>query len=152
MGIRGHYWYRRKAGKSSLILPYNMEHSVSQREQDIAGNKEKKIQRSGFTSIIILFCTLTTRLFGLVRNAVINAIFGGSGHADVWHLVFMIPNNFRKLFAEGALSSAFIPVLSSSIVEDPRGESAKVITRNIISFQLIILLPLNVCALIFARP
>ncbi|MBN2444740.1 MAG: murein biosynthesis integral membrane protein MurJ [Spirochaetales bacterium] len=95
---------------------------------------------------------MATRLFGLVRNAIINAIFGGAGHADVWHLVFMIPNNFRKLFAEGALSSAFIPVLSSAIVEDPQGISSKKITRNIITFQLIILIPLTVSAIIFARP
>lgn len=114
--------------------------------------KETRIQRTGVTSIIVLFCTLTTRLFGLVRNAIINAIFGGAGHADVWHLVFMIPNNFRKLFAEGALSSAFIPVLSSSIVRDPQGESSRKISRNIITFQLIILVPLVLVSLVFARP
>jgi putative peptidoglycan lipid II flippase len=114
--------------------------------------KETKIQKTGITSIIVLFCTLTTRIFGLVRNAIINAIFGGAGHADVWHLVFMIPNNFRKLFAEGALSSAFIPVLSSSLVQDPGGESARKISRNIISFQLVILVPLVGVSLVFARP
>ncbi|MBN2532798.1 MAG: murein biosynthesis integral membrane protein MurJ [Spirochaetales bacterium] len=100
----------------------------------------------------MLLCTLATRLFGLVRNAIINAIFGGAGHADVWHLVFMIPNNLRKLFAEGALSSAFIPVLSSSIIKDPDGESSRKISRNILTFQLIILVPVVLLGLVFARP
>jgi putative peptidoglycan lipid II flippase len=114
--------------------------------------KETKIQRTGFTSIIVMICTLTTRLFGLVRNAVINALFGASGHADVWHLVFMIPNNLRKLFAEGALSSAFIPVISSALVTDPSRKSSQKISRNLITLQLIILVPVILCAFIFAEP
>ncbi|MBN1698704.1 MAG: murein biosynthesis integral membrane protein MurJ [Spirochaetales bacterium] len=112
--------------------------------------KETKIQRTGFTSIIVMICTLTTRLFGVVRNVLINYFFGGDGFADVWHLVFMVPNNLRKLFAEGALSSAFIPVLSSALVTDSTGENSRKISRNIFTFQLIVLIPVVLIAIVFA--
>ena len=89
-------------------------------------------------------------MFGFVRIALIGAIFGASGQADVLNAVFTIPNNLRKLMAEGALSSAFIPVLSKSIVQDQTGQKAKKMARNIFTLQLLILLPLMVLAVIFS--
>ena len=97
-------------------------------------------------------CTLGSRLLGFLRIAVIGAIFGASGTADVWNAVFTIPNNFRKLLAEGALSSAFIPSLSESLLEDTSGKLAQKITCSIITFQLTILLPLTALAFLFAGP
>ena len=99
-----------------------------------------------------MLCTLSSRLLGFVRIAVIGALFGASGTADVWNAVFTIPNNFRKLLAEGAFSSAFIPALSMSLVKNPGGEAARKITRNVITFQLLILVPFIMVALFFARP
>ena len=96
-------------------------------------------------------CTLLSRLLGFVRIAVIGALFGASGTADVWNAVFTIPNNLRKLMAEGALSSAFIPSLSASLVEDTSRREARLITRKIITLQLIILLPLVVLCALFSR-
>jgi putative peptidoglycan lipid II flippase len=97
-----------------------------------------------------MVCTFLSRIFGFVRIAVIGAIFGASGEADVLNAVFTIPNNLRKLMAEGALSSAFIPVLSKSLVKDPT-ETPKIV-RNIISFQLAVLVPLLLLSVIFADP
>ena len=67
---------------------------------------------STVVTVLVMACTLLSRLLGFVRIAVIGALFGASGTADVWNAVFTIPNNLRKLMAEGALSSAFIPSLS----------------------------------------
>ncbi len=103
-------------------------------------------------SLLVMLCTLSSRLLGFVRIAVIGALFGASGTADVWNAVFTIPNNFRKLLAEGAFSSAFIPALSMSLVKNPGGETARKITRNVITFQLLILFPFILLALFFARP
>ncbi len=97
-------------------------------------------------------CTLTARILGFVRSVVIAALFGASGQADVLNAVFNIPNNFRKLLAEGALSSAFIPVLSTSLVKAPGSPEPKIFVRNIITFLLLILIPLLILAVIFARP
>jgi putative peptidoglycan lipid II flippase len=63
-----------------------------------------------------------------------------------------VPNNLRKLLAEGALSSAFIPTLSASLVEDPSGSTARQLTRRILALQLAILLPLVAAAGLFAAP
>ena len=111
---------------------------------------EKPIQRSALSTLGVMVCTFLSRIFGFVRIAVIGAIFGASGEADVLNAVFTIPNNLRKLMAEGALSSAFIPVLSKSLVKDPT-ETPKIV-RNIISFQLAVLVPLLLLSVIFADP
>ncbi|MBN2736362.1 MAG: murein biosynthesis integral membrane protein MurJ [Spirochaetales bacterium] len=108
-------------------------------------------RKTGLTAVIVMICTLGSRIMGLVRNGVFNAVFGTGGIADVWHSVFMIPNSLRKLFAEGSLSSAFIPVLSTTIVEDKTQEKAKEISRKIFSFQVLILVPLIVLMIINAE-
>ena len=54
--------------------------------------------------------TLLSRVTGLVRDAVLAATLGLGGVADAFFLGFMVPNLFRRLFGEGALTAAFIPV------------------------------------------
>ncbi len=65
--------------------------------------------RSG---IVVSVMTMISRVFGLVRDMVIAYFFGASAGADSFFLAFRIPNFFRRLFAEGAFSQAFVPVLS----------------------------------------
>jgi len=110
-----------------------------------------KARTSTVVTVLVMACTLLSRLLGFVRIAVIGALFGASGTADVWNAVFTIPNNLRKLMAEGALSSAFIPSLSASLVEDTSRREARLITRKITTLQLIILLPLVVLCALFSR-
>lgn len=57
--------------------------------------------------------TLISRVLGLVRDATIAAIFGASAATDAFFVAFKIPNLFRRLFAEGAFSQAFVPVLAA---------------------------------------
>ena len=108
------------------------------------------MKKSTLSTLVVMGSTLLSRLFGFVRIAAVGAIFGAGGEADVLNAVFTIPNNLRKLMAEGALSSAFIPVLSKSLVLDPTGERSKKIVRNIFSFQLVVLLPLLLLSVVFA--
>ena len=56
--------------------------------------------------------TLLSRVLGLVRDIVIARAFGASAGADAFFVAFRIPNLLRRLFAEGAFSQAFVPVLS----------------------------------------
>lgn len=53
--------------------------------------------------------TLLSRVGGLVRDVLIGRIFGDTGLASSFAAAFAIPNMFRRLFGEGALSAAFIP-------------------------------------------
>jgi putative peptidoglycan lipid II flippase len=101
------------------------------------------------STVIVMVSTFVSRLLGFVRIAVIGAVFGAFGNVDVLNLVFNIPNNLRKLLAEGALSSAFLPALSRAHVEDASGVRARGIVRRLIGIQLVILGPILLLATIF---
>ncbi len=59
------------------------------------------------------FFTLASRVTGLVRELLIASTFGASALTDAFNVAFRIPNLFRRLFAEGAFSQAFVPVLAA---------------------------------------
>ena len=58
--------------------------------------------------------TLASRVTGLVREQLIAATFGASAATDAFNVAFRIPNLLRRLFAEGAFSQAFVPILAAS--------------------------------------
>ncbi len=64
------------------------------------------------SSGVVGVMTLLSRVLGLIRDVVIAGYFGASGSADAFFVAFKIPNFLRRLFAEGAFSQAFVPVLS----------------------------------------
>ena len=64
------------------------------------------------SGLVVSAMTMLSRVAGLTRDIVIAYFFGSSAAADSFFLAFRIPNFFRRLFAEGAFSQAFIPVLS----------------------------------------
>lgn len=103
------------------------------------------------STMIVMGSTLISRLLGFVRIAAIGAIFGATGEADVLNLVFNIPNNLRKLLAEGALSSAFLPVLTRSHVEDPSGRAGRELVQRLVGFQLLVLVPLVLLSVLFSQ-
>ncbi|KAF1043175.1 murein biosynthesis integral membrane protein MurJ [Xylophilus sp.] len=71
--------------------------------------------------------TLASRITGLARELLMASVFGVSAMTDAFNVAFRIPNLFRRLFAEGAFSQAFVPVLAASKAE--HGEDA---TRRLI--------------------
>jgi putative peptidoglycan lipid II flippase len=114
--------------------------------------REMDLHKSSKSTFSVMFLTFISRLLGFVRIAVVAAIFGAGGKADVLNAVFTIPNNLRKLMAEGALSSAFIPVLSAANINDPSGTTSKRIVSNLLAFQIVVLVPLCIFSIIFAEP
>ncbi|HLL12840.1 MAG TPA: lipid II flippase MurJ, partial [Rubrivivax sp.] len=58
--------------------------------------------------------TLLSRVTGLVREQLVAVGFGASGATDAFNVAFRIPNLFRRLFAEGAFSQAFVPLLAAT--------------------------------------
>ena len=108
-------------------------------------------RQSTVSTVIVMLCTAGSRLFGYVRQALFNYYFGGSGAADAINAVFNIPNNLRKLFAEGAFSSAFIPVLSTTLAEDTSGLRPRELVRTLVALQLMVLVPLVALSLAFPR-
>ena len=106
--------------------------------------------RSTRSTVIVMICTAASRLFGYVRQALLNYYFGGGAAAvNAMNAVFNIPNNLRKLFAEGAFLGIH-PVLSTTLAEDRR----KTLPRNgphVGGIQLLVLVPLVALSLAFPR-
>ncbi len=78
--------------------------------------------------------TLASRISGLVRDLLMASMFGANALTDAFNVAFRIPNLFRRLFAEGAFSQAFVPVLAASKTKN--GEDA---TRQLIGHVATIL-------------
>src|ERR1700676_451418 len=56
--------------------------------------------------------TMLSRIMGMVRDMVVSRLFGAGLATDAFFAAFMIPNMLRRFFAEGALTSAFVPTFS----------------------------------------
>lgn len=69
----------------------------------------------------VSFCTLLSRVLGLARDIICASFFGTGLVWDAFVIAFKIPNLFRRLFGEGALSAAFIPVFTEYL--ETRGKS-----------------------------
>ena len=63
-----------------------------------------------------------SRVLGFVRDAIIARVFGAGLMTDAFFVAFKIPNLLRRLFAEGAFSQAFVPILGE--YKNRRGEAA----------------------------
>lgn len=113
--------------------------------------KETTERQSLLSSLLVMASTFGTRLLGFIRIALISALFGGGGMTDVLNWAFSIPNNFRKLLAEGALSAAFIPEISHQLIEDPTGIEARKLARSLLGLLLLIILPLCLLFVLFPQ-
>jgi putative peptidoglycan lipid II flippase len=67
----------------------------------------------------VTLLTLVSRITGLLRDASLSRVFGAAGTMDAFFFAFMIPNLFRRLFGEGALAAAFLPIYSRLDRDDP---------------------------------
>ena len=78
-----------------------------------------------------------SRVTGLVREIVMARLFGAGFVYDAFLLGFRIPNLTRDLFAEGALSSAFVPIFTQTLAQKGRKEAA--ILSNLVATALILI-------------
>lgn len=82
--------------------------------------------------------TMVSRLGGFARDILLARVLGAGGVADAWQLAFQLPNLFRRLFAEGAFASAFVPLFNRHMAD---GEDA---ARRFAGEVLAVLLPILV--------
>ena len=66
------------------------------------------------STLTVGLATFVSRLLGFVRDVVFARYFGANGATDAFFLAFRIPNFMRRLFAEGAFSLAFVPIMSEA--------------------------------------
>lgn len=87
--------------------------------------------------------TLISRLLGLARDVLMAGFFGTSLPMSAFVVAFMIPNLFRRLFGEGALSAAFVPVFVETRAR--QGDAAAwLLARRVISLLTIVLIGFTV--------
>ncbi|MBI3795178.1 MAG: murein biosynthesis integral membrane protein MurJ [Nitrospinae bacterium] len=92
--------------------------------------------------------TLLSRIFGFLRDMVVANYFGAKSSADAFFVAFRIPNMFRQLTAEGALSAAFVPLFTKTVMEDR--EKALRFANNLFITLMVFVTGLVVVAIIFA--
>ena len=102
---------------------------------------QEKILRS---ASLVSGAVLLSRLSGLVRETVMAHLFGAGRVFDAFSLAFRIPNLARDLFAEGALSSAFIPVFAQHLARQDKKEAARL--ANLVGTAVILVVGV-LCAL-----
>ncbi len=83
---------------------------------------EEKITRRAAT---VSLGTMTSRILGLVRDIVIGTMLA-TGMRDIFFFAFTIPNLFRRLLGEGALSAAFIPVFNEYLAKEKKEEAFRI--------------------------
>ncbi|MEO8125283.1 MAG: murein biosynthesis integral membrane protein MurJ [Burkholderiales bacterium] len=99
-------------------------------------------------STVSLF-TLASRITGLARELIIAATFGASAWTDAFNVAFRIPNLLRRLFAEGAFSQAFVPILAATRSRDGDEVTQRLIDA-VATVLFWLLLLLSVLGVVFA--
>jgi putative peptidoglycan lipid II flippase len=99
-------------------------------------------------SATISFLTTISRVFGFVRDMMIANLLGAGVWSDAFFVAFKIPNFMRRLFAEGAFNSAFLPLYAGTLAAEGE-EKARTLVEEIHSVLVCILLILCVLSIIF---
>ncbi|MBB3034779.1 murein biosynthesis integral membrane protein MurJ [Alteriqipengyuania lutimaris] len=90
--------------------------------------------------------TLVSRFAGLAREMIFSRVLGANAVTDAWFQAFIIPNVFRRLFAEGAFSAAFVPMFSKRLHgagdADSGLEEARSFSNDVLSVFLPVLIAL----------
>jgi len=94
---------------------------------------------------------MASRVLGVVREQVLAAYFGAGNAMDAFNVAFRIPNLVRDLFAEGAMSAAFVPTFTRKLTNEGR-ESAWRLGNHVLNALLLITGVLVMLGIIFARP
>ena len=98
---------------------------------------------------IIGVAVMCSRLLGLARELICAALFGGGGAMDAFTAAFRIPNLLRDLFAEGALSTAFVTTFSKTIARSGDAAAWR-LANKVATLTLLVLGSICVLGMIFA--
>lgn len=98
---------------------------------------------------VIAAATFLSRVLGFARDLILAAVLGAGPLADAFFVAFRLPNVLRRLFAEGSLTMAFVPIYTRYRRE--KGKiSADIIARSVQVWLLIILCGLSLAAFFFS--
>jgi putative peptidoglycan lipid II flippase len=100
---------------------------------------------------LIGLATSTSRILGLVRDQVLAYLFGAGNAVDAYYVAFRIPNLLRDLFAEGAMSAAFVPTFTRVLTRDGRPAAWR-LANNVLTTLTLVTAALVGLGLIFTWP
>lgn len=129
-----------------LALANEIEELIEAEEQNLTGTKQTSVAKSaGIVSIAVMF----SRVLGLVREMVFANFFGANFLNDAFQAAFTIPNTLRDLFAEGALSAAFVKVFTDYQILKSEEEAWK-LASLVLNALVVILSVITILGIIFA--
>lgn len=99
---------------------------------------------------LVSFMTLISRILGFVRDLIAAQLFGVSASVDSFYIAFKIPNFMRSLFAEGAFSQAFIPILADYQQKHSK-EEIQIFISHIAGLLGLILLIVTLFGILWAK-
>jgi putative peptidoglycan lipid II flippase len=103
----------------------------------------------GYAAGVVGFFTFLSRVLGLVRDMVIAGLFGSGLAADAFFVAFRIPNLLRRLFAEGSLTIAFIPVFTEYLTLKTKKDAFD-LARVVLTILSIILALVTLLGILFS--
>ncbi len=108
---------------------------------------------SGLTgsATVVGAATMTSRVLGLVRDQALAFFFGAGDAMDAFYVAFRVPNLMRDLFAEGAMSAAFVPTFTRRLTKDGR-EAAWRLGTQLINALIVVTGVLVAAGTLFAEP
>ncbi|MEZ5707780.1 MAG: murein biosynthesis integral membrane protein MurJ [Blastomonas sp.] len=92
--------------------------------------------------------TLVSRIFGFVRDMLLARVLGAGLAADAYQLAFRLPNTFRRLFAEGAFSVAFVPMVSRKMAGEDGEAEAERFSSDVLSVFIWVLIGFSALAML----
>ncbi|HEX2502179.1 MAG TPA: murein biosynthesis integral membrane protein MurJ [Methylomirabilota bacterium] len=98
---------------------------------------------------VVSSATLVSRILGFLRDLLIARAFGAGEATDAFFVAFRLPNLLRRLVAEGAVSSAFIPVLTEYVTTRPRADTLRML-RAVTGVMVLLLGSLTVLGILAA--
>jgi putative peptidoglycan lipid II flippase len=93
--------------------------------------------------------TILSRIMGMVRDMVVARLFGAGMATDAFFAAYQIPNMLRRFFAEGALTAAFVPTFSETLVQEGE-EKARELANLCFTLLTIVVALITLMGIIFS--
>ena len=104
-----------------MASAHNRNPMITNTSQQAASETHQVTRAAGIVGV----ATLLSRIFGYIRDMVLASFFGAGMAADAFIAAFRIPNLLRRLFGEGSLSIAFVPVFTEAMVNGDREDALR---------------------------
>ncbi|MBA2763995.1 MAG: murein biosynthesis integral membrane protein MurJ [Thermoleophilaceae bacterium] len=123
---------------ASRVFRSRRASTIAGQPPDQAADREGRGRRLGLSTAFFSFATALSRVAGLGREIVAAVYFGVGAQATAFTIAFQIPNLVRALFADLALTGAFVPVFSELIARGERREAFRVASTLLFGITLVL--------------